>query len=183
MFPLEDLLNVELLIKDRQKHRTSNIFGFIAYSDKNPYVKKVIKDKDFWQSLDARTEGWILYAVKPDSQRYGGGNAIFVDDSLGLKPEDYPQLIILGIGPNQTMLQKNYPIEGHTIDSTYESIEKSIDLVTRTLGQIQPEYRSSTRVHREVVKAVNAELSSGRWKKVSYALVQFLKGYIVSRFI
>lgn len=182
MFPLEDLLNVELLIKDRQKHRTSNIFGFIAYSDKNPYVKIVIKDKDFWQSLDARTEGWILYAVKPDSQRYGGGNAIFVDDSLGLKAEDYPQLIILGIGPNQTMLQKNYPIEGNSIDNTYESIEKSIDLVTKTLEQILPRYRSSTNVHREVVKALNAEFATGRWKKVSSVFSQYAMDLFIKLF-
>ena len=84
MFPLNEMLTAELLIRDKSACRTANLFGLIAYSERNPFMVKVLRDKDFWNSLNSRTEGWILYAVKPDSRFYGGGNAAFVDKSLGL---------------------------------------------------------------------------------------------------
>ena len=124
------MLTSELLIRDKRASRTANIFGLIAYSERNPYVVKVLRDKDFWNSLNTRTEGWILYAVKPDSRYYGGGNARFIDDSLGLTPKDYPQLIILSIGQDQTLMQRNYPIKSDSLESTYNSIESNVDIVT-----------------------------------------------------
>lgn len=175
MLPLEKMLSVDLLIKDKRQYRTANIFGFIAYSERNPYIAKVLKDELFWKSLNARTEGWILYAVKPDSDYFGDGNALYINESLGLKSQDYPQLVILGIGSNQVMMQRNYPISNKSIDDAYASIEKSIDIVSAAVEKIYPEYRSSTYVHREVIEALDAELATERWKRVSHALVEFVR--------
>ena len=105
MYPLEEMLNVKLLINSRRESRTANIFGFIAYSDRNPYVAKVLQDKLFWRSLDVRSKGWIIYAIKPESCFFQGGNADYINESLGLKPDDYPQLVILSIGSNLVMMQ------------------------------------------------------------------------------
>ena len=171
MLPLDKMVNVQLLIKDKQQYRTANIFGLIAYSERNPYVVKVLQDDVFWQSLNSRTKGWILYAIKPDSTYFKGGNADYINQCLGLQPEDYPQLIILGIGSEQVMMQRNYKIIGDSVESVYNSIEKNIDTVTSALELIYPEYKNSSHVHREVVKALDAELTSERWKKVSGELV------------
>ncbi len=173
MFSLSEMLTSELLIRDKRASRTANIFGLIAYSERNPYVVKVLRDKDFWNSLNTRTEGWILYAVKPDSRYYGGGNARFIDDSLGLTPKDYPQLIILSIGQDQTLMQRNYPIKSDSLESTYNSIESNVDIVTRSLEKIWPTFRNSTNVHREVIKALDAELATANWKKVASGLKVF----------
>lgn len=174
MFSLDQMLNVELLIKDKRKYGTANIFGFIAYSDRNPYIVKVLKDKDFWNSLNARTEGWILYAIKPDSKYYGGGNADYINRSLGLEPNGYPELVILSIGSNRVMMQRNYPISDDSVDDAYKSIERQINTVTAAVKKIYPEYRSSTNVSREVIKALDAELGSGRWKVVAKELVSII---------
>ena len=64
-------------------------------------------------------------------------------------------------------MQRNYKIVGDSVESVYNSIEKNIDTVTSALELIYPEYKNSTHVHREVVKALDAELTSERWKKVS----------------
>ena len=174
MLPLEKMLSVDLLIKDKRQYRTANIFGFIAYSDRNPYIAKVLKDELFWKSLNARTEGWILYAIKPDSDYYGGGNAEYINKSLGLKPEDYPQLVILGIGSNQVMMQRNYPISDKSIDDAYTSIEKNIDVVSAAVEKIYPEYKTSTHVHREVIQALDAELATEHWKRAAHALFELV---------
>lgn len=174
MFPLEKMLNVELLMDSKRQYHTANVFGFIAYSERNPYVAKVLKDKDFWKSLNARSEGWILYAIKPDSDYFGGGNADYINESLGLKPEEYPQLVILAIGSNQVMMQRNYPISDKSEDDAYKSIEHNVDVITAAVKRIHPNYKSAAGVHREVVSALDAELASGRWKKVAGVLGRFL---------
>ena len=174
MFPLEKMLNVELLMDSKRQYHTANVFGFIAYSERNPYVAKVLKDKDFWKSLNAKSDGWILYAIKPDSDYFGGGNADYINESLGLKPEEYPQLVILAIGSNQVMMQRNYPISDKSEDDAYKSIEHNVDVITAAVKRIHPNYKSAAGVHREVVSALDAELASGRWKKVAGVLGRFL---------
>lgn len=178
MFALEDLLDVKLLMKDKKAFRTANIFGFIAYSERNPYIVKVLRDKDFWRSLNARAEGWILYAIKPYSSYYEGGNAVFINNSLGIKPEEYPQLVILSIGSNQVMMQRNYPICDDSEIEAYKSIEKNIDIITKAVKKILPEYLGSTNVSREVWKALDAELATEKWKKVSKDFRQFVFGFL-----
>lgn len=173
MLPLEKMLDISLLIKDKTTYGTANIFGFIAYTDQNPYVVKVLQDDVFWKSLHSRTEGWILYAIKPDSSYYGGGNAEHINNSLGLTPKDFPQLIILSIGSDQVMMQRNYPIIGKSEIEIYNSIEQIIDTITAAVKRIEPRYKNSTNVHREVVKAVDSELASGQWKKVATAFAKF----------
>ena len=174
MFPLEEMLNVELLMDCKRQYHTANVFGFIAYSERNPYVAKVLQDKDFWKSLNARSEGWILYAIKPDSEYFKGGNADYINKSLGLKSEDYPQLVILAIGSNQVMMQQNYPISDKSVDDAYRSIENNVDVITAAVKRIHSNYKSATGVHREVVTALAAELASGRWKRVTKVFAKFL---------
>ena len=175
MFPLSEMLTTELLIRDKRACHTANIFGLIAYSERNPFVVKVLRDKDFWNSLNSRTEGWILYAVKPDDKYYGGGNAAYIDESLGLTPKDYPQLIILSIGQDRVMKQRNYPIESNSLESTYNSIEANVEVVTKSVEKILPNYKNSTNVYREVVKALDAELATSRWKKVASGMIELVK--------
>ena len=174
MFPLEEMLNVDLLMDCKRQYHTTNVFGFIAYSERNPYVAKVLQDKDFWKSLNARSEGWILYAIKPDSEYFKGGNADYINDSLGLKPEEYPQLVILAIGSDQVMMQRNYPISDNSVDDAYKSIKNNVDVITAAVKRIHPNYKSATGVHREVLTALDAELASGRWKRVAKLLAKFL---------
>lgn len=179
MFPLEQMLDVQFLIKDKKQYDTVNLFGIIAYTEQNPFVIKVLRDDDFWRSLNARTKGWILYAIKPNSRYYGGGNARYINDSLGLKPEDYPSLILLSIGPNRTMIQRNYPIKGDSTDSMYQFIENIVKIITDSVDRIRPQYRSSTNVHREATGALDAELATKHWKRVSSAFFELIRGFIL----
>lgn len=175
MLPLEKMLDVRLLMNDRKSYRTANIFGFIAYTECNPYIVKVLRDDDFWQSLNDRTEGWILYAIKPGSQYYGGGNAKYINDSLGINPEEYPQFVILSIGSKGVIMQRNYPICGNSVETAYNSIEDIVRVVTEAVKKILPEYKGATSVSREVWNALDAELATQQWKRVSASLMSFVQ--------
>lgn len=172
MFPLTELLDVKLLARDKKRCRTANIFGLIAYSDRNPFVVKVLRDDAYWRSLNNRSNGWILYAVKPGDD-VKGGNIDHVYSSLGVTEKTMPQLIILSIASDNTMLQRNYAIDGDSEESVYLSLERSVNAVTSAVKRILPEYKSCTTVHREAIKALDAELATRQWKKVTSSLKEF----------
>ena len=49
----------------------SRIFGFILYTEKDPYVAKVLRDEDFWKSLDGISgDNWPIFAVRPMEKGY-----------------------------------------------------------------------------------------------------------------
>ena len=161
------------MIAVKKQYKTANIFGLIVYSERNPHIMKVLKDVDYWNSLNARTPGWIVLAVKPGSE-YDGGNLAYIYESFKLKHKDLPQLLILSISSDQTMMQRGYKLDDSNVENAYKSIEKTVDIVTTSLETIHPQYRSSTNVSREVIKALDAELASGRWKRVSEQLFKFI---------
>ena len=58
------------LIKDLVKDsNTSRIYGFILYTEQNPYIAKVLRDSDFWNALDTISgANWPIFAVRPFAQ-------------------------------------------------------------------------------------------------------------------
>ena len=44
----------------------ADIFGLILYTDENANLKKVLRDKDYWDSFD-ETSGkkWAVFSVRP----------------------------------------------------------------------------------------------------------------------
>ena len=44
----------------------SRIYGFILYTEQDPYVAKVLRDDDFWKSLDSISgANWPIFAARP----------------------------------------------------------------------------------------------------------------------
>lgn len=65
-------------------------------------------------------------------------------------------------------------MDDSSIENAYKSIEKTVDIVTTSVEAILPQYRSSTNVSREVIKALDAELASGQWKRASDQLFKVI---------
>ncbi len=167
MLPLEEMLTVEKLIQDKASYGTMNIFGIIVYTEEHPFIAKVLRDKDYWASLNARTKNWILYAIRPD-ENHGHLTDEYILPQLGIdNSKDLPQLVIIAIGPNKTLMQHSFPIDDNDEVTAYRSIEEQINIVTEAAANIYPEYRYSTHVHREAVRALEAEMAKKEWKKVT----------------
>ena len=47
-------------------HRSpSNIYGFVLYIEMHPYVRKVMKDEEFWDEFDVKSGAkWPIFSVK-----------------------------------------------------------------------------------------------------------------------
>ena len=71
----------------------SCIYGFILYTEQDPYVAKVLRDDDFWVSLDSISgSNWPIFAVRPLAKgktvvRGGGSNGIGFMVQTWLEPK------------------------------------------------------------------------------------------------
>ncbi len=169
------MMDIQQLIRDKVSYNTANVFGVIAYTEENPYMVKVLRDKDYWRSLNARTRNWILYAARP-SDLYSNFTDDYIIQKLGIKTRhELPTLIVFALGPDQTILQKEYSIKDSDEATTYNSLEETVRVISRAVAAISPDYISSTNVFREVNNALGSELAREHWKKSTQEMKELFK--------
>lgn len=173
------MLNTQLLIRDRATYKTANVFGVIAYTVENPHVVKVLRDKDYWASLNSRTDNWILYAVEPDGD-YAHLTETYILPQMGVKKGDLPLLIVFAIGPEGQYLQRSYAIDDRDEITAYGSIQSIVKTITETIRDIAPGNLSSANVIREVKKNLDAELAKKQWKTVTVEMKELMKALFYS---
>ena len=175
MFPLSDILTIEKMTSDRLSCGTSNLFGIIVYTDEHPYIKKMLRDTDYWESLNARTKGWLIYAVRP------GDNSLGVTEDYLLPLLDIqdsgnlPQLILITPTPDNHFLQRNYPIDDTNVETAYKSLQSTVDKVTAAVAKINAQDRDGVDIHKVVTDALDHELAKQRWKRVSFPFLGLIR--------
>ena len=182
MFELQKECGLEVikgLVKGDKN--VSRIFGFILYTDKDPYVAKVLRDDDFWKSLDSISgDNWPIFAVRPMGKGYyqysgGGKNSIGFMVQTWVEPKDnltilhdfgikgtneLPLFVAFMWDYNDNLHEVTIPIEGKNTDEVYESLREIVDAITRVEAAIRPEYKQSENVFRNVeseLKAIKAK--------------------------
>ena len=189
MFSIYSDLDRTKLIVDRSKMGTANLFGIIAYTDANPNIKRVLRDPDSWNCFDDLSIGWIVYAIRPDNgQRVRFNNPEttelelnydFLNDFGINSAEEFPLFLLVGLSKNDSLNIISVPIDDSSTDNAENSIKNTIKMITGVLKAIAMENRRST----AVLRAIEAELGSIQAKafsrKVSRALIQFIKGALM----
>ena len=162
----------------------SNIYGFILYTNLHPYVKKVLRDSDFWQEFNDKSGNtWPIFAVRPlepKNERIVGGDGgngcigmmIKVSDEttynknaleffhLGDSEKDLPCLVIFANDrKKEKILQRIYKIKGKTTDEVHNSMLSVIESVAEMekciLDNNSIEKLHETYVYEEVNKALD----------------------------
>lgn len=176
MFPIYGQLDLKICKHHLVEKRTANIFGFIAYTETNPNIVKVLRDEDYWKSFDKLSAGWIVYAVRPPETGHfrlptfpkgaigmmipmweePDANLNFIK-TFGVKDTSIlPCFIAFAINDKGGFDQIIYKLKDDTVDDAYRSIHKIINVITRTANGISPQYRDSASVFREVKKQVDS---------------------------
>lgn len=178
MFDFEKTCGLKL-IKDLvgEDKNISRIYGFILYTEKDPYVAKVLRDEDFWNALDSISgANWPIFAVRP--LRKGqykmpstSRNVISymmptwdeprtnmpVLHDFGMKDSENLPLFMAFMWDDQDELnQIAISITGSDVDSVYHSIEEIVKAITRVESEVSPQYKRSVNVFRNVVTEINA---------------------------
>lgn len=169
-------LDVKICRKDMEKFSMSNIFGFIAYTDRDPYIKKVLRDDDYWKCLDEISENWIIYAIKPPQTgdyKYPSpppgvlcrmapiwqepvANKEFIK-LFGLQDTSkLPCFITFHINSKGEFDQLICPLKANNEEEAFASIKRIVQIISKTEKQILPQYKNSVNVFREVSKQIGA---------------------------
>lgn len=192
------------VIKELVKGDTniSRIYGFILYSEKDPYVAKVLRDEDFWKSLDAISgANWPIFAARPLQKGFfttkgftpnGIGMLIqtwdepivnnTVLDYFGLQDSrDLPLFVAFMWDDNDNLNQVSIHINGNSVDSAYSSLKEIVTVISNVEAAILPEYKGTVNVFRNVNTAIEAldwRMKAANRGKVVAKIADFLSVFI-----
>jgi len=154
----------------------SRIYGFILYTDKDPYVAKVLRDDDFWNALnDISGSNWPIFAARPlqkGGYRHLGGtggigymvqtweepkdNLPIIND-FGLQDSRELPLFIVFMWDDEDRLHEiTIKIEGNDIDSVYSSLKEIVTAIAEVENAVLPEYKGTVNVFRNVKTELEA---------------------------
>ena len=148
----------------------SRIYGFIFYTDKDPYVAKVLRDDDFWNALnDISGSNWPIFAARPLQK--GGYRHSSVSGGIGYmvqtweEPKDnlpiindfglqdsreLPLFIVFMWDDEDRLHEITIKIEGNDIDSVYSSLKEIVTAIAKVEDAVLPEYKGTVNVFRNV---------------------------------
>ena len=192
------LKQIKGLVKDAN---LSRIYGFILYTDKDPFVIKVLKDQDYWKALDDISGcRWPIFSVRPLQQgkyhlRKSSGYTDFmmqvwdepkqnfpILNDFGLdSSEDLPCFVAFMWDDNDELHKISIPIQGRSVVDCYNSIETIVKAIAKTEDMVTPENKQSVNVFRNVeieLKALNFRYKWGRRSKIVTRFVEFLAAFI-----
>lgn len=174
MFEFQQECGLEL-IKDLVKgeKNLSRIYGFILYTERDPYVAKVLKDEEFWNALNSISgSNWPVFAVRPMRERQTkapllqtnsgtmGFMVVTAEEPQSNMPiikdfgldnsRDLPLFVAFMWDESDNLNEVTIPIQGDSVDTVYHSIEEIVRAIARVEDTILPEYKGSVNVFRNV---------------------------------
>lgn len=114
-------------------HSPSNIYGFVLYTESNPYVRKVMRDNDFWDEFDVKSgANWPIFSVKAFEDKKDSSYNHMACEFFNLNSaDDLPCMIIFALDEKEKEVayQRIYKIKGKTVDEVHQSILSVIESV------------------------------------------------------
>lgn len=178
MYPLQKENGLELIKDNVKDANTSRIYGFILYTDSDPYVKKVLRDDDFWDALDEKSgPNWPIFAVRPITKEKSGIKALSNPKMIGfMVPEserktsnetilknfglssakDLPCFVAFMWDDNDKLQSISVPIRGNNIDDCFDSIREIVVLITEAEKKVLPEYKRNVELFHIVADELKA---------------------------
>lgn len=187
MIPIYQDIERTQMIADKRRMGSANLFGIIAFTDANPNIKKLLRDRDYWDCFDALSCGWIIYAIQPEyGQRvsYPPSGAAsdksqfeysydFLRDFGIDNSEHFPMLIVSALAEGEKIESIRVPLDDSTVENAANSLRELIMEITKVLQHVDDRYKSSKNVLREVEKDLAAQNAKVSFNKASKYFVQF----------
>lgn len=129
MVSLESDFNIKLV----NDHRSlSNIYGFMLFTNEHPYMKKVMRDEDFWLEFNDKSGiNWPIFSIKPLNEQDISYNKKALSFFNLDNENDLPCLVIFALDSNkeEVAYQRTYKLKGNSVDEVHTSIKNAIESV------------------------------------------------------
>lgn len=106
-------------------------------------------------------------------------NYDFLNDFGINSAEEFPLFLLVGLSKNDSLNIISVPIDDSSKDNAENSIKNTIKMITRVLEAIAMENRRSTAVLREIEAELGSIQAKAFSRRVSRALIQFIKGALM----
>jgi len=178
---MKEITKQDLSILKFNSSTLRNIFGIVLYTERNAFLRKVLNDKDYWESLDMRSGNeFTIFATMLKKGKIDSPNRINNPNymvPIWLEPEENKKFLeALGITDSRNLptftLYANlknqfhtcsYIIESESIEQTYKSLRDICDIIDNTIKKIEESNHQNTEaILRELKGNINY---SQFWKK------------------
>lgn len=159
---------------------TTRICGFIIYGREHANVRKVLKDKEYWDALDAISgSNWPVFAPLPldskilqrdpaclhDGQDNGASFMLgtYVDtdkterilELFGLQDSDQaPCFVLFAWNEKGELVSEAYKIPDTSENDVYNSLKEVIGAISKSESHIQTEYKKTDGAYRQALLEV-----------------------------
>ena len=172
----------------RSNPNLADVFGVVLYTDEHPYIKKVLKDRDFWKALDEQSgTEWAVFSIQPKQGSFGFPDCnpepgVFYQmvpvwrepnenkellDYLGIdSTKNLPLLVLYTHGEDDEILKITWRINESSKDKAYQSLSQGVKVIRKAIDGVKSENKKySEGVFRAIEMAVNYETTIQRIKK------------------
>jgi hypothetical protein len=187
MIPLDGEFDLKTVLNTQKHWGAANIFGFIAFTNSDADVIKVLRDHDYWNSFNEDSNGWLIFSVKPPQTgmihypefpmgMMGAMVEIWNEPNANkefLKLFDLedtrmlPLFIVFAVIDNE-IRKFTLRIKDGDVEEVYNSIKGIIRDVTFHLNGVWPEYRQSDNVYGVIESGVkfprDVQETKAQWK-------------------
>ena len=187
-----DLQLIKQLVDD---DNLSRIYGFILYTDKDLYVRKMLADKLYWEELDKKSGArWPIFTVRQlerghDEQIGAAPNGTSFMVKRWFEPptnmdvlqnfdikstEDLP-LFVAFIWDKKDIVQSvSVSINGRSDSEVYNKVEEVVTAIARAENAVLPQYRHNE----ELFRNVKTELDALNFRYKANAFFKMAKKFI-----
>ena len=178
----------------------SRIYGFILYTERDDDVIEALNRQSFWNALDYISgDNWPIFAVRPllpgqwKLSGGGGRNSMSLMVSEYVEPESNKSILeefnikdgsklplfVAFMWDNEDKInQIAVPIDNHDELSVRRSLKAIVNTITEVEKRIEPKYKQTEAVFREVKQALEAQQFETKFRTFAKTVVKGLVGFI-----
>ncbi len=139
----------------------ANLFGVILFSDAHPYIKKLLRDDDYWQALDEVSgPRWSVFAVRaaPGSWGFpslppgviGMMRQVWKEPSANKEllsafeldsTKELPVLVVFSEDADGTVFRTALKIPSESVANAYDALRSMFQKIATALDIVQDEFR------------------------------------------
>lgn len=183
---------IKQLVDDKN---LSRIYGFILYTDKDLYVRKMLADKLYWEELDKKSGArWPIFTVRQlekghDEQIGAAPNGTSFMVKRWIEPptnmdvlqnfdikstEDLPLFVAFIWDKNDIVQSVSVSINGRSDSEVYNKVEEVVSAIARAENAVLPQYRQNE----ELFRNVKTELDALNFRYRANAIFKMAKKFI-----